>query len=214
MATNFPTSVDTLTNPVSNDSLNSPSHSAQHANANDAIEAVETYLLTQPMGLRLIKTQLLTGGSLVTITDAFSATYDAYKIVISDLSTTSAVATGFQFGTNNTGYYSNQLVMGAYNAAPGNVTFSNTNNGTSYDVGIISTTNPNNSGGYIEVQNPFGANTTTLQAFGSDPRTTGIGMRFNAGYHAVQASFTSFTYLISGATFTGGRISVYGYTKA
>ena len=46
MATNFPTSVDVLTNPVSNDSLNSPSHSAQHANANDAIEAVETFLLT------------------------------------------------------------------------------------------------------------------------------------------------------------------------
>ena len=45
MATNFPTSVDTLVNPVSNDSLNSPSHSAQHANANDAIEAIETVLV-------------------------------------------------------------------------------------------------------------------------------------------------------------------------
>jgi hypothetical protein len=45
MATNFPTSVDVLTNPVSNDSLNSPSHSAQHSNANDAIEAVESFLL-------------------------------------------------------------------------------------------------------------------------------------------------------------------------
>jgi hypothetical protein len=45
MATNFPNSVDALTNPVSNDSLNSPSHSAQHANANDAIEAIESYVL-------------------------------------------------------------------------------------------------------------------------------------------------------------------------
>jgi hypothetical protein len=45
MATNFPTSVDVLTNPVSNDSLNSPSHSAQHTNANDAIEAIETVLV-------------------------------------------------------------------------------------------------------------------------------------------------------------------------
>jgi len=45
MPTNFPTSVDVLTNPVSNDSLNSPSHSAQHANANDAIEAIETVLV-------------------------------------------------------------------------------------------------------------------------------------------------------------------------
>ena len=45
MATNFPTSVDALTNPVSNDSLNSPSHSAQHTNANDAIEAIEGYII-------------------------------------------------------------------------------------------------------------------------------------------------------------------------
>jgi len=41
MATNFPASLDSLTNPTSSDSLNSPSHSAQHANANDAIEALQ-----------------------------------------------------------------------------------------------------------------------------------------------------------------------------
>jgi hypothetical protein len=45
MPTNFPTSVDNFTNPTANDSLNLPSHSTQHANANDAIEAVEDYLL-------------------------------------------------------------------------------------------------------------------------------------------------------------------------
>ena len=41
MATNFPASLDALTNPTSSDSLSSPSHSAQHANANDAIEALQ-----------------------------------------------------------------------------------------------------------------------------------------------------------------------------
>jgi hypothetical protein len=41
MATNFPASLDSLTNPSSSDSLNSPSHSAQHANSNDAIEALQ-----------------------------------------------------------------------------------------------------------------------------------------------------------------------------
>jgi hypothetical protein len=45
MPTNFPTSVDNFTNPTANDSLNLPSHSTQHANANDAIEAVEGFLL-------------------------------------------------------------------------------------------------------------------------------------------------------------------------
>lgn len=41
MATNFPTSLDTLTNPSSTDSLTSPSHASQHADANDAIEALQ-----------------------------------------------------------------------------------------------------------------------------------------------------------------------------
>lgn len=41
MATNFPTSLDSLTNPTASDPLNNPSHSDQHANVNDAVEALE-----------------------------------------------------------------------------------------------------------------------------------------------------------------------------
>jgi len=41
VATNFPSSLDSLTNPASGDSLSSPSHSVQHADANDAIEALQ-----------------------------------------------------------------------------------------------------------------------------------------------------------------------------
>ena len=41
MAINFPSSLDLLTNPSSGDTLNSPSHSGQHADANDAIEALQ-----------------------------------------------------------------------------------------------------------------------------------------------------------------------------
>jgi hypothetical protein len=38
---NFPTSLDTLTNPSAVDTLASPSHSAQHADANDILEQLE-----------------------------------------------------------------------------------------------------------------------------------------------------------------------------
>jgi len=41
MATNFPTTLDSLTNPSAGNTLNSPSHSTQHANSNDAIEALQ-----------------------------------------------------------------------------------------------------------------------------------------------------------------------------
>ena len=50
MATNYPGGLDSLTNPSAGDALTSPSHSAQHANANDAIEAIETELGVNPSG--------------------------------------------------------------------------------------------------------------------------------------------------------------------
>ena len=67
MATNFPTSLDTLTNPTATDTLDSPPHDTQHADANDAIEAIQAkvgvnssavatshdYILNQPTGLTL-----------------------------------------------------------------------------------------------------------------------------------------------------------------
>ena len=42
MATNFPASLDVLINPQPNDSVELVPHAAQHANANDAIEALES----------------------------------------------------------------------------------------------------------------------------------------------------------------------------
>jgi hypothetical protein len=44
MATNFPTSLDTFTNPNSGNTLDSPSHSVQHSDINDAVEAIEAKL--------------------------------------------------------------------------------------------------------------------------------------------------------------------------
>jgi hypothetical protein len=42
--TNYPTSLDSLTNPSATDSVATVSHSSQHANANDAIEALQAKL--------------------------------------------------------------------------------------------------------------------------------------------------------------------------
>lgn len=41
MAISFPSALDVLTNPSSSNPQNSPSHSQQHSDANDAIEALE-----------------------------------------------------------------------------------------------------------------------------------------------------------------------------
>lgn len=41
MSTSYPGAYDALTNPTASDPLTSPSHAAQHTNANDAIEAIQ-----------------------------------------------------------------------------------------------------------------------------------------------------------------------------
>jgi hypothetical protein len=44
MASTYPTTLDAFTNPLSTDLLTSPSHAQQHADINDAMEAVQTKL--------------------------------------------------------------------------------------------------------------------------------------------------------------------------
>lgn len=44
MATNFPTDLDSLSNPTATDKTNNPDHATQHSSVNDAIEAIEAKL--------------------------------------------------------------------------------------------------------------------------------------------------------------------------
>lgn len=55
MATNYPNSLDNFTNPLPTDSLASSTvpHAQQHANLNDAVEAVQTILGLNPAGSHL-----------------------------------------------------------------------------------------------------------------------------------------------------------------
>jgi hypothetical protein len=86
MPTNYPTSLDVLTNPVSNDSLNAPSHSSQHANANDAIEAIEAKLgvgNANQVGLYHINSTDFTAASTVSVNGCFTSAYTRYRVLIS-----------------------------------------------------------------------------------------------------------------------------------
>lgn len=50
MPTSYPGALDALTNPATTDPLTAPSHAGQHADANDAIEAIQAELGTDPAG--------------------------------------------------------------------------------------------------------------------------------------------------------------------
>lgn len=76
MATNYPNSLDVLINPTATDALNSGvvPHHQQHANINDAMEAVQTILGVNPSGSyltikdRIAASEALNGLNDVTIT--------------------------------------------------------------------------------------------------------------------------------------------------
>jgi hypothetical protein len=203
MATNFPTSVDSLVNPVSNDSLNSPSHSAQHANANDAIEAIETYLLNGGQGLTLVKKQTIgTAVSTVNVTGAFSATYQAYKIVIGGGIASTSGSILMQLGGSTTGY-SASLPYVTYSTAAQAILTDNNFSSFRY-IGVHTTTFMNLD---VNLVNPFLAQPTIVAANYVAPTISGT----YAGLHNVSTSFTDFTIGPTSGTFTGGTIYVYGY---
>ena len=76
MATSYPSSLDNFINPTATDSLSSGvvPHAEQHANLNDALEAVQTVLGILPAGShltikdRIAASEALNGLSDVTIT--------------------------------------------------------------------------------------------------------------------------------------------------
>jgi len=219
MATNFPTSVDALTNPVSNDSLNSPSHSAQHANANDAIEAIEGYLLTGAGAAGLVKiiptgatngtvgaTGNVTIGSAVSsvaVLGCFTTLYDNYKIIVSGgAGSTSNIILRLQLGSVNTGYYSN-FIYAPY--AAGSVLSVANNNGANFNYagnadGVSINAN-------IEISSPFITEQKMFSATYYDTASTGR----TQGILSSTSSITDFTLSLSTGTLTGGTIRVYGF---
>ncbi|WP_294981664.1 hypothetical protein [uncultured Microbacterium sp.] len=114
MGTDYPGALDTFTNPAPTDGMNLPAHSAQHANANDAIAAIQAELGTNPSGsydtvkdrlaalaggggggggggADLLDTLTLTADASKSFSDGVfdDASYRAYKLIV-DLDTNTA----------------------------------------------------------------------------------------------------------------------------
>ena len=163
--------------------------------------------------LVLIKTETIgTTVSSVTVSSAFSATYDAYKIVL----------TGGICSANNAGLV---MTLGAsattysgafiYYASNGSTVTPGTPNALS-----IGTTSWQNIGTgstsvnamCMEIQNPFLTTFTYTQHSNFDTVNNLIKLGF--GVHSSNTSFTAFTIATATGTMTGGTIAVYGYAKA
>ena len=158
-------------------------------------------------GLVYVKSQTIGSGvASVTVSDAFSATYDNYKIVINGGTTTAQTSISLVLGSSTSTYY------GAYiyaNYSTGAVSGAAINNQASFIYAAGADINYINCN--IELQNPFVAKFTTIQALTityANNRGTAVGE------HETASSFTAFTLAPFTGTLTGGTITVYGYRKA
>jgi hypothetical protein len=205
MPTNFPTGVDNFTNPTANDSLNLPSHSTQHANANDAIEAVEDYLLNGAgnSGLVLVKTQTVgTTVASVNVTGAFNASYQNYLILLSGGIGSVAETILFRLGSTITGYKWNMIYTTFGNTS---LAVETSSNATSFN--YAGATGANNGIVGLNVFSPF-------LAAGTFVNSTWVSVNEGGRMQGIinnTTSYTDFTLFVNSGTLTGGTIKVYGY---
>lgn len=158
------------------------------------------------IGSWLVKAQTIGSGvSSVTVTDAFSADYENYRIVVSGGSTSAATGIfSLTLGSANTGYYRFGM-YGAFNSST--VTGDNASNASNF--GNVAYGTANGLIGDITVYRPFTTSRTAIKADSINQNTTGVWFT-QGGYQDSSTSFTAFTLTVNTGTFTGGTIYVYG----
>jgi len=160
-----------------------------------------------PGGLTLISTTTIgTTVASVTVTGAFSATYDVYKIVISGGTTSQNNDNlNLQLGSTTTGYY--QGAAGTTYATSASA-LATGNNAASWQVGFVQTDGLNCN---IDLVNPFLAKRTFVQG----SLISSVNARNFTGVLLDTTSYTAFTLTeVGGGTMTGGTIRVYGYANS
>jgi hypothetical protein len=158
-------------------------------------------------GLNLISaTTIGSAVSSVTVTGAFSATYDAYKIVVTGGVASGNIQMQFLLGASITTYY-NSLIYAPY--ASGTPAGIGNNNQASWDYVGYGTTD--SLAFNADILDPFATKYTKLvNATYEAANEAGVAN----GVHKTATSYTSFIIRPSSGTFTGGTIRVYGYANS
>ena len=151
------------------------------------------------------------------ILNCFSATYENYKIVVSNFFATADCYLWFQLGLSGSwsggGYYQG----GAYQAySTTTVTTYNNNNTLPYwqiCAGCTTGTNFPNSA-VVNVSRPFTATNTCYNAQSTLHLSSGIYAWHHMGQHAVAGSQNGFRWATTAGAVSSGTITVYGVTQA
>ena len=159
-------------------------------------------------GLTLISaTTIGTTVASVTVTGAFSATYDNYRITISGGVGSTNDSLNMILGATATGYY-----RAGYNStyASASLGASQGSNATVWRIGYLTT---NIISCEVELFNPNLAKRSLYAARFVDADTTGSGFQVG-GVLTNNTQYTDFTITPTSGTLTGGTIRVYGYANS
>ena len=145
--------------------------------------------------------------SSVTVSSAFSATYDYYKVVVIGGVMSTSTNIKLTFGATATGYYA----FVARGLATGSTDFTGDNNATSFTRAGAGSTNSFFMD--VNIGDPFATKLTKIDATLITLSTTGSYGKV-AGFLNDSTSYTAFTITPDGGTMTGGAVYVYGYAKS
>ena len=218
MATNFPSSLDSFTNPSGTDAMDSVTvpHATQHADLNDAVEALEAKVgvdgsaVTSSLdykvanqGLTLVKTQTVGSGvSSVTVTGITGFVNYLFMFDRVDPSSNSLLFIDSPDLTSATGWKSTTLLWQGV-ATP---TVYNLTGNTECYCGLLDT---NGSALRLTVWNP---NNTGRTRFNSEGMYSTYPF-ISGGQYDLDTTADSFTFRPSTGTLTGGTIRVYGFNN-
>jgi hypothetical protein len=158
---------------------------------------------TPAAGLTLVKTQTIGSAvSSVTVSDAFSSTYENYRVTITG-GTSSGNEFYLTFGSASSNYKYTQLISGWSNTL---LTFGNSS-ASNIQAFRASTGNQNT---YMDIMSP---NLTKITAVTGASPASG---QFHQVYGVLDdtTAYTAFTLTTGSGTFTGGTIRVYGYQNS
>ena len=160
-------------------------------------------------GLVYVKSQTIGSAvTTVTVTDAFSSTYDNYRIIVNGGTATATYDFNLRIGTSTTGYYLTSLYNAFDNGTAQGLQLSNQDAWRYFGAGTSDSLQAD-----IEVMQPNLAKKTMASARMISATTTGLSM-FSQGWLNNTTQHTQFVLFPSAGTWTGGTITVYGYRKA
>ena len=173
----------------------------------EVLTAADTNTYLANSGLVFVKQQTVGSGvTSVTVSDAFSATYENYKIIWTGGTLSIVGSLNMTLGATTSNYY-NSLVYASY--AAGAVAGVGNNAGSAWT--FVGYANTQNALVTEELFQPFLTKNTFISS--SHCQFAGQVGGSMQGMVDTSTSYTSFAIVAPGGTMTGGTISVYGYRK-